>query len=218
MINKFKYIFVLIFIASLYGCNEVKPYDYSEFQKSKPKSILVLPPKNNSVDVIATYSILSNATLPLSELGYYVFPVAVVDETFKQNGIFEPAEMHNVSLAKLKEIFDADSVLLMEIDEYGVTYKIISSEANVRLKAKLVDLNNGVTIWEGASFASSSEGKTQSSNPMAVLLGAIIDQVVSNIHDDPSRTTGKVATNRLLWGTNGVMIGPRHPSQEMKAN
>lgn len=88
------------------GCavSTPKPYDYYQYKQSRPASILVLPPLNASPDVRATYSVLSQVTMPLSEAGYYVLPVALVDETFRQNGLVNPAEMHDVGLVKLREI------------------------------------------------------------------------------------------------------------------
>jgi len=74
-------------LTLLGGCVTQTPYDYTAFKQSKPRSILVMPPVNSSPDVQAGYSMLSHVTLPLSEAGYYVLPVAVVDETFKQNGV-----------------------------------------------------------------------------------------------------------------------------------
>ncbi len=43
------------------GCStgDVKPRDYSALRESKPHSILVLPPKNQSPDVDASNSLLS---------------------------------------------------------------------------------------------------------------------------------------------------------------
>ena len=85
--------------------------DYSAFRERKPRSILVLPPLNESVDVDATYSWLTTATAPLAETGYYVFPVAMVDAFMKDNGMPSAGEMREVSLAKLGEVFGADAVL-----------------------------------------------------------------------------------------------------------
>ena len=65
-------------LALLGGCVTQTPYDYTAFKQSKPRSILVMPPVNSSPDVQAGYSMLSHVTLPLSEAGYYVLPVAVV--------------------------------------------------------------------------------------------------------------------------------------------
>ena len=73
-----------VLAATVTGCaNNRQPYDYTAFKQSRPASILVIPPLNNSPDVAATYSMLSQVTLPLAEAGYYVFPVSLVDETFR---------------------------------------------------------------------------------------------------------------------------------------
>ncbi|HEU5295289.1 MAG TPA: GNA1162 family protein, partial [Burkholderiaceae bacterium] len=61
--------------------------DYSAFQRARPASILVLPPLNESPDVKATPAVWASATRPLAEAGYYVVPVTLADETFKQNGV-----------------------------------------------------------------------------------------------------------------------------------
>ena len=63
------------------GC--VKPADYTAFRAHRPRSILVPPPLNDSIDTAATYGYLSTVTQPLAEQGYYVFPVAVIDQFFK---------------------------------------------------------------------------------------------------------------------------------------
>ena len=151
----YKILLVVPFISLLFGCVEVKPYDYTEYKKSIPKSILVLPPVNSSVDLNATYSILSTVSFPLAEAGYYVLPVALVDETFKQNGVTVPDEMHAIDLKKLNEIFGADAVLYIKVEEYGVKYKIIRSDVDVKLSAKLVNSSSDLTVWEGSAFASS---------------------------------------------------------------
>ncbi len=93
---------VLTFLAVaatllLSGCAKQTPYDYAAFHESKPKSILVLPPVNQSPDVKASHSVLASATLPLAEAGYYVLPVAVVEETFLQNGLTNANDIRAVS-------------------------------------------------------------------------------------------------------------------------
>ena len=46
---------VLALTALLTGC-ATPSYDYTAFRESKPRSILVLPPVNESLDVSASYS------------------------------------------------------------------------------------------------------------------------------------------------------------------
>ena len=74
-------------VLMLAGCATQPGYDYSAFRESRPRSILVLPPLNDSPDVNATYSMYAQTTLPLAESGYYVLPVTLVDEAFRQNGL-----------------------------------------------------------------------------------------------------------------------------------
>ena len=85
--KKLSILFSAAFILLLTGCVQKRsePYDYSALIESKPKSILVVMPTNSSPDVKGSTSVLARATVPLAELGYYVYPVALVDETFKQN-------------------------------------------------------------------------------------------------------------------------------------
>ena len=108
--------------------------------KAKPASILVLPPLNTSVDVAASAAVLSQATLPLAESGYYVVPVAVMEETFRQNGLTTPDDIHAVPAARLREIFGADAALYMTVKEYGASYKVVSSDVTVSIDATLLDL------------------------------------------------------------------------------
>ncbi len=145
-------------LALLGGCAPTKSVDYSAFKQAKPRSILVLPPLNESPDVKATYSMLSQVTFPLAEAGYYVVPVALADETFRQNGLTSAGDVHQVSPAKLREIYGADAALYVTVSDYGTRYMVISSATIVTASAKLVDLRSGTTLWTGSATASSEEG------------------------------------------------------------
>src|SRR5471032_1680539 len=114
--------------AMLVGCAGPKPaYDYTAFRAAKPRSIVVLPPLNNSPEVNAGNSVYAQVTYPLAEAGYYVLPVALVGETFKQNGLTVPADIHAVDSKKLRDIFGADAALYVTITHYGSTYTGLSS-------------------------------------------------------------------------------------------
>src|SRR5689334_10934360 len=130
----------MLIAALASGCATRQPRDYTAFKQSRPASILVLPPLNESPEVNASYSLLSQVTLPLAESGYYVLPVTLVDETFRQNGLHHAAEMHQVTLQKLREIFGADAALYINIKQYGTSYVVISSETRVTAEARLIDL------------------------------------------------------------------------------
>lgn len=194
------------------GCVTSQPYDYTAFKKARPSSILVLPPLNSSPDIAATYSMLSQVTYPLAESGYYVFPVSLVDETFRQNGLNNPAEMHGVKFEKLREIFGADSALYINIKQYGTSYVVISSESRVTAEARLVDLKTGEVLWSGAATASSAEGRSSNNGIVGLLVQAVVNQVIESSMDKSHPIAGITSTRLLSAGrTNGILYGPRSP-------
>jgi hypothetical protein len=206
----------LAIVLALTGCATQKPtYDYTAFRSSKPSSILVLPPLNESPDVRASYSVMSTVTAPLAESGYYVFPLAVVDETFKQNGLENPGEMHQAPLAKLRDIFGADAVLYLTVDKYGTVYQVIDSSTVVAVTGKLVDARTGALLWTGKATASDAEGRNNSGGGLVgLLVTAVVRQIIGNV-GDPGHRVSAMTNSRLLGAKpGGLLHGPRSPQYE----
>ncbi len=200
----------------LSGC-AVKPRDNTAFKEGIPKSILVLPPANESPDVRASESVYSQVTKPLAESGYYVFPVAVVSETFKSNGLAEPSDIQAVNLAKISEVFGPDAVLYLNVREYGTKYRIISSESRVTVDGKLLNAKNGKLLWSGTATASSSEQSSSGGGIVATLIQAAVKQII-NSATNQSHKIASVTTHRLLNADspNSIPHGPRSPRYEGK--
>lgn len=191
------------FVLFFSGCVTVPPKDYTAYRQSKPRSILVLPPVNETTEVGASYSLLTTTTHPLCELGYYVMPVAVVDQYMKENGLAVPAEMHQVSITKLHEVFGADAVLYITVTQYGSKYQVLSSNTVVATKARLVDCRSGATLWEGTAQAVN--------NGQSGLIEALVTQVLNKLFDQ-AHIVATVASYQLLTTpTQGLLRGPRHP-------
>ena len=122
---------LLAAVALLAGCaGPQRNVDYTAFRESKPVSILVLPPLNSSVDAAATAAVLSQATLPLAESGYYVVPVGVMEETFRQNGLTTAEDIHELPASRLREIFGADAALYLTVKQYGACLLYTSDAAD----------------------------------------------------------------------------------------
>lgn len=208
----FKTLAAAAFFLVLAGCAGPTPYDYTAYKQSRPRSLLVLPPLNNSPDVQASSSVLAQATYPLAESGYYVMPVALVAETFKENGMPLPPDMHATPIDKLREIFGADAVLYITIDRYGTSYQVIQSATVVTAKARLVDLKTGQQLWDGVATASSTEGQNQQGGLIGALVTALVQQVMASAFDQSHKVAG-VATARLLsaGAPKGLLHGPRSP-------
>ena len=212
MTNFMKLILLSIVIFSLGACATPRNYDYTEFQKSKPQSILVLPPLNRTPDVNATYGVLSTVTQPLAESGYYVFPVLLVDQTFKNNGLANPDEMHKAPLNKLSEIFGADAVLYLTVTEYGSSYKVISSNIVVSVTARLLDTRTGKLLWDGSASGAQSQNDS-GGGLVGLLVDAVVNQIANNIRgDSANRPISRMASNSLLYAKpGGLLHGPRSP-------
>ncbi len=206
--------------ALLTGCATQATYDYSAFRQSKPSSILVLPPLNLSPDVRAPYSMMATVTAPLAESGYYVFPVALVDQTFRENGMTNPGEAHDAPPAKLAEVFGADAVLYITINDYGAKYMLLDSQVIVSASARLVDLRTGALLWEGKASASNAEGRDNSGGGLVgMLIGALIRQVGNNLGDQGYPVARMTSYRLLATRPGGLLPGPRSPEyQKMVGN
>ena len=206
---------VLALAALLTGCATQAKYDYSAFRQSKPSSILVLPPLNLSPDIRAPYSMMATVTAPLAEAGYYVFPVALVDQTFRENGMTNPGEAHDAPPARLAEVFGADAVLYITVDEYGAKYMLFDSQVIVSASARLVDLRNGQLLWEGKASASNAEGRDNSgSGLVGMLIGALVRQVANNLGDQGYPVARMTSYRLLSTGPGGLLPGPRSPEYQ----
>lgn len=189
------------------------PFDYTAFQKAKPATLLVLPPLNDSPEVKATPGVWAHSTRPLAEAGYYVLPVAVVDETFKQNGIQTAAQAHEISPAKLREVFGADAAVYIKITRYGTSFKVVDSETRVEVEGRIVDLRTGTELWAGKAMASSAEQAQQNQGGLVgLLIAAALKQIIGTATDASFNFAG-IAQQRLLGAPriNGVLPGPRSP-------
>jgi hypothetical protein len=190
-----------------------KGHDYTEFRKSNPSSVLILPPINNSSEVIAPYSLMSQLTVPIAESGFYVFPPSLIEKTFVNNGLTVAQDIHAVPLAKLYSIFGADTALYLTIDEYGTSYVVLSSETAVTASAQLVDLRNGKLIWAGRARASSAESRGNNGGGIAgMLIQAALTQIIETV-SDTGFDVSAIAAARLTSAEsfNGFMYGPRSP-------
>jgi hypothetical protein len=199
------------------GCATPPSYDYTAFRESRPASILILPPVNETPEILAPYGMLAQMTRPLAESGYYVMPVALVNETFRQNGLDNAADIHQVALPKLREIFGADAALYVTVTQYGSSYTVFKSSIKVAAKADLVDLRTGTLLWSGSALATDQNNNNNSGGLIGMLISAAIKQVMNSLSDATYPIAGQ-ASAQLLWAgrSNGILHGPRAPQASVE--
>jgi hypothetical protein len=201
---------VLACIAAITsGCaTTMPPYDYTAFERCRPRSIVVIPPNNNSVAVNAPYMYLSTITRPLAEKGYYVFPVFMIDYFLKENGLPTPEEMNGIPLDKIGEHIGADAVLYITIEEWGQKYQVIQSVTKVRATLKLVDVKTGALLWDASAFAQVSSGDG-GGGLGGMLINAVITQVLNSTISDPTPALARQANFAALHSqARGLPDGP----------
>jgi len=201
-----------VFFIFLPGCVTTPPFDYSSFRNHRPRSILVLPPLNQTTDVNAPYIYLSTITRPLAECGYYVFPVAVIDAYMKENGLPSAEEMHGVALEKIRKIIGADAVLYVTIEEWGQKYIVVQSVTTIKTRAQLIDTASGEVIWQGTQLM--SQGSGAGGDPIAMLIAAALTQIINTLADY-THDLSRAANHTMIYDTdNGFLAGPYLPPQQ----
>ena len=209
---KLSSLLLALFIA---GCatTETVPYDYSALEKSKPRSIVVIPPLNNSIEVNAPYIYLSTISRPLAERGYYVFPVAVIDRLLRENGLPGPAEMNNIGLDKIDQIIGADAALYITIEDWGQKYQVLASTTVVRADLKMLDVKTGETLWQ--SSVQAAHNPDNGNNGIAgMIAAALVNQIVGSIADATPGIASQANTIAIHNSNTGLLAGPYYINPE----
>jgi hypothetical protein len=178
---------------------------YGEYYKAKPKSILILPARNTTTAADATDYFRFTVAQPLAEKGFYVFPVHLVDSFFKSENISNAELIRNIPVTKLREIFNCDAVLYVDINTWNTSYQVVGSSVDVGLTFALVDAKNGKELWNNETYAYSSESLDGNNG----VLGLIVSAVVTALN---AATTDYTALARSANNASSsyVPFGPYH--------
>ena len=199
------------------ACASTGPQEdkYALYRELMPRSILVFPPVNESLDVNASYSWLTTASEPIAEQGYYVFPVAIVDEFMKENGLPNPEDMHAAPLDKISEIFGADAVMYVTLEEFGQKFELVQSVTRIVARAELVDVDTGQVLWnDRVAYADSGSNNNAGGGLLGAVIGAAVAQVGNTVNDQ-THDASILANYRLFQsGSNQLLLGPTHPGYE----
>lgn len=195
---------VVLVILGLSGCGVVSKSEitkgqlYPKLYQEHPKSILVLPARNTTTSVDATDHFRYTITRPLAEKGYYVFPVHLVDSFFKSENLSDAELIRNIPVKKLKEIFNADAILYVDINAWDTNYAVLSSSVDVGLSFSLIDANSGDEIWQNNAYAYSYSGVDGNNG----LIGLLVSAVAAAINTSVDYTELAYVSN---WAGVGIM-------------
>lgn len=122
-------------------------YDYSHLRTEAPRSILVVPVTNKSVDVNAPDYFLATIATPLAERGYYVFPVNMVKSVLSDDGLSDANLVHAGDPHRLGELFGADSIMYISIERWDAKYVVLSTSVTVEINYVMKSAHTGQELW-----------------------------------------------------------------------
>lgn len=167
-------IFAVLLVSFAFGCESQQTKDLTRFHSANIRSVLIIPPVNNSVEVTAPECFLSTIPVPVAEQGYYVFPVHMVKRLLEDNGMSDTAMVHNSDPHKLGELFGADAILYVTIERWEARYIGIQTSIVVYLRYELKECKTGQSVWKTRQKAVYSSGNANSGNPAADIVAQTI--------------------------------------------
>ncbi len=196
-------------VAGMGGCATKQPVekDMSAFRAAGPRSILVVPAVNKSLDVDAPNYMLSALSLPLAEKGYYVFPVNTTKVVLQQEGFYEGDQIRQQPTQSLASLFGADSVLYVTINRWDAQYAVLATTVTVEFDYRLV-YKDGTEIWSAQQRLTYSPQNTNTGSPLANLVVAVIAAAVTRAAPNYMPLTKQANNQVLLVGPNALPDGP----------
>jgi hypothetical protein len=180
----------------------------SAFHAAAPRSILVVPTVNQSVDVDAPNYVLATLPVPLAEKGYYVFPVNTTKMVLEQEGFYEGERIHQQPPETLARLFDADAILYVTIKRWDAQYIVIATTVTVEFDYRLVS-RDGTEIWsESKRMQYSPQNNNSGGHPLAALVSMLVEAAVARAAPNYMPLTQQANTQVFMSGPNAIPDGP----------
>lgn len=165
-------------------------------------TILVAPVINNSTSAEASEYLVSTLAEPLVNKGYYVLPVPITVDLFKQIGIVDGRELKGIPFTTYKNKFGADSVLFVTISKWDTNYMVVAGNVEVELKYVMVSTETGKIIW---SYQNKMVVETTSSS------GSLLVDLIATAISTAATDYIPVAQQVNLMTSQSLPVGEYHP-------
>ncbi|MDW5441128.1 DUF799 domain-containing protein [Polaromonas sp. SM01] len=193
----------------LTGCvTQPTKKDMSAFQAAAPRSILVVPTINKSLDVDAPNYVLAALPMPIAEKGYYVFPVNTTKYVLEQEGYYEGERIHQQPTESLAKLFGADAVLYVSINRWDAQYALITTTVTVDFDYRLVS-KDGTEIWkENKRMQYAPQNNNSGGSPLGMILSAVISAALTRVAPNYMPLTQQANHQVFVMGVNPLPDGP----------
>lgn len=178
--NLFSSLFLMLSLLLSLACNPpvVAPSNYAKLREADPRSILIVPVVNRTVDVTAADYFLSTISRPVAERGYYVYPVYLVNRLLQDDGLSDANLVHQANPKRLGALFGADAILYVTIDRWDAKYAVFTTSVEVEFRYVMKSGKTGEELWSSKEFLHYAPQSNSSGNP---LFDLIADAVAAGI-------------------------------------
>lgn len=189
------------------------PKPYASFRAENPRSVLVVPALNSTVNVDAADYFVSTISRPVAERGYYVFPAHMVKRVLDNEGLSDAGLVHQADASRFAPLFGCDTVMFVEIKKWESQYIVISTSTSVEFDYILKSCRTGQTLWSSTQAMTYSPQASSSGNPLADLLAQAIISAIEKAKPNYIPLTQQA--NLLATHTlgQGLPAGPYLPAQ-----
>jgi hypothetical protein len=204
-----KNLFVVLISLALIGCGGgvilTKQEAFPEMYNSgkQPLSVLVIPAVNKSTAADAPDFYGVTVAEQLSMMGYYVYPLEVVTEILRNEGVIDTEMISGLPPSAFKEGFGADAVLFVTINSWDTNYYVFIGNVEVGLDFVMYSTTTNEVLW---SYAIVAKVDTSSSSE-----NFIVDAITTAISSALTKyvTVAKQANSMAFLA---LPVGPYHES------
>jgi len=207
------FFFGICSLLLLTACGPTHMTKYDAFPKmyaERPLAILVLPPINETTAADAKEYYSTTIAEPLSFSGYYVFPIEVISEIMKNEGLYDTEAILNLPPDKFKEYFGADAVMYIWIKKWSTSYYVVGGNVSVSIRSAIKSTTTGEDLWQYEGTIIEDTTVTSSGGGLAGLAVAIVATAVKTAATDYV-PIAKRANYMIL---NAIPYGRYHPMHD----
>lgn len=202
-----------LLLGILAGCNppQSAPKDYTLLRADNPRSILIVPVVNRTVDVTAGDYFLATISRPIAERGYYVFPINLVKHILEDDGLSDANLVHSADPHRLGELFGADSILYITINKWVAKYAVFSTSVEVEFIYSLKSGKTGSELWASKEAMTYVPSNNSSGNPLVDLIAAAVTAGITKAVPNFIPLAQQANGNAVVRLHQGLPAGPHHP-------
>jgi hypothetical protein len=199
----------LLVVLILSGCSTTERVeDHSRFSDPRTRSILILPPANQTTSAVAAEHYQTSLAVPLTRAGYYVFPAPVTMQIMQEEGIIDGAQLDTVDPARFGQLFGADLILKTTLHNWDTSYFVVGGAVVVSASFELISTHSGETLWSHRDRRASDTTSRNNSS----LLGQLLETALNTVQQDYmplARELNHAAFQQLPYGVYHPRYRPR---------